>query len=141
MGIKFVVGTANWIARKRAELADQPHAAQAPSTCRSERGERVPHTPLPKRVRSSANGQNIGGNGEDQPIRRHRPGSALAFAGQVPELLLELLGAQPLLVMAGEDRLDGSVLVNLADDDYPRALHLGLAESVHPAMQLFARRQ
>lgn len=42
--------------------------------------------------------------------------------------------------MAGEDRFDGGVLVNLVDDDDPRSLHLGLAESVHPAMQVLARR-
>ena len=85
-------------------------------------------------------GQLIEGNREDRSRRAHGLGSALAVAGQIPEVVFELLRAQPLLAMAGEDRFDRGFLVDLVDDDDARPLHLGVTESVHPSMQLLPRR-
>lgn len=67
-------------------------------------------------------------------------GSTLAVARQIPEVILELLRAQPLLAVAGEDRLDRRLLVDLVDDDNTRPLYLGLTEGVHPAMQVLTCR-
>ena len=55
-------------------------------------------------------------------------------------MLLELLGGQPTLAVAREDRLDRALLVNLVDDDDACPLHLGLGESVDRAMQVLACR-
>src|SRR5918996_1698819 len=38
---------------------------------------------------------------KDRPLRAHRPGSAFAVSGQIPELVLELLGTQAVLAVAG----------------------------------------
>ena len=66
--------------------------------------------------------------GKTGPFALNDLGSAFAVAGQIPEALFELLGAQAMLTMAGEDRLDGRLLIDLVDDDDARSLHLGLTE-------------
>jgi hypothetical protein len=80
------------------------------------------------------------GNREDRPLRAHGLGSPFAVAGQIPEARFELLGAQAMLTMAGEDRVERGLHVHLVDDDDARPLHLGVTEGVHPAMQVLARR-
>src|SRR6187551_1862103 len=82
----------------------------------------------------------VEGNRKDRPLLGHELSSALAVAGQIPEVLLELLGAQPLIAMAGEDRFDRGLLGDLVDNHDARPFHLCVTQSVHPAMQVLACR-
>ena len=45
-----------------------------------------------------------------------------------------------MFAVAGEDRLDRGLLVDLVDNDNARPRHLVVTEGVHPAMQVLARR-